>query len=93
MWFFCWVPGHVGLSGSEKADSAARQALNEEVTQCQVPTSDLKPIINSYITHKWQSDWDPRTRNKRNEIYEMNPTAKKRFFFSPSLQFCEMSQY
>lgn len=76
---FCWIPGHVGLSSNEKADSAAKKALSEVVTKCQIPISDIKPVLNSYISYKWQIEWDKCPDNK---LYKICQPVKKRLFFS-----------
>lgn len=65
---FCWVPGHVGLTGNEKADNAAKGALDEEISECEIPVSDIKPVLSSYIMDKWQAEWDDCAGNKLHDI-------------------------
>ena len=46
---FCWVPSHTGIKGNEKADSAAKSALDLPRTKVGVPYNDFKHCINQYI--------------------------------------------
>jgi len=43
------LSSHVGIIGNEKADKAAKSALNKTIHQITFPYIDLKPIINQYI--------------------------------------------
>ena len=52
---FCWVPRHLDIRGDEKADSAARSALEFNRAKVGVSYTDFKhchPIYSS----SWQDD-------------------------------------
>ena len=64
----CWLPGHVGISGHEGADKAARDALS----LFKVPFNDFKPFINNFIQNVWQQSWsDPANQN--NKLVKIKP--------------------
>jgi len=68
------VPSDVGITDYEKADKAAKTALNKPIFQIPIPCIDLKPIINCYIQNKWQQDWNLQTENKlQNLSYNSSP--------------------
>ena len=69
---FCWLPSHVGISGNEEADKAAKDALSLEVLSFKVPFSDFKPLINNFIKNVWQQSWsDPANQN--NKLFTIKP--------------------
>lgn len=55
---FVWVPGHVGVRGSESADGAARGALGSRPTAGLVPFSGLGPLTARCVYQVWQGEWD-----------------------------------
>ena len=64
---FIWVPSHIGIRGNEMADSAAKDALSQDIPRYpvqSVPYKDFKPKVNSYIHNLWQTRWDEETHNK-----------------------------
>ena len=65
---FCWLPGHVGIRGNERADRAAKMACRTDMQPCLIPPSDFKPIIRKHTTAMWQNTWDESTLNKLHEI-------------------------
>ena len=47
---FCWVPRHIGIKGNDRADSAAKSALDFPHVKVGVPNTDFKHHIN-HITY------------------------------------------
>ena len=69
---FCWLPSHVGISGNEEADKAAKEALSLDVLPFKVSYSDFKPLIDVFIQDVWQRSWcDPL--NKNNKLFTVMP--------------------
>ena len=68
---FCWIPSHIGIRGNEAADVAAKESLSQDIIASQVPYTDLKPHINSFIANKWQERWSSCPDNK---LFKIKPT-------------------
>ena len=64
----CWVPSHVGIRGNEKADSAAKSALDLPHAQVGVPHTDFKLLISQYIFSTWQDDWNGAVANRLHSV-------------------------
>ena len=50
--------------GNEAADVAVKESLDFNITASQVPYTDLKPQMNSFIANKWQD----------NKLFKIKPT-------------------
>lgn len=70
----CWILSRVGICGNKKVDKATNRSLYSIKTNTKIPYTDLKPIINRFITNKWQTLWDNGTNNKLKKIQPMIKT-------------------
>ena len=70
---FVWTPSHGGIKGNEKADVAAKAALDIPVSDMKIPHSDFKSLVHPYIKRKWQTEWDAKVDNK---LHSIQPTLE-----------------
>ena len=50
---FCWFPSHIGISGNEEANKAAKDELSLDILPFKVPFNGFKPLINNFIQNVW----------------------------------------
>ena len=67
---FCWIPGHCGIKGNEKADKIAKDHIPHKIYEVKSPYSDFKPRISQYVNSLFQAKWDVCVGNKLHEINE-----------------------
>ena len=66
---FCWVPGHVGVAGNERADRLAGEAASRAPSPGPVRFRDVFPSIRIAVTACWQQRWETTaTTAKMGEI-------------------------
>ena len=53
---FGWLPSHMGIFGNERADSAAKAALQKDVSNCLISYTDTYKYISQYVRDMWQRD-------------------------------------
>ena len=71
---FCWLPSHMGISANECADSAAKAALQKDVSDCLISYTDAYQYIRQYVRGLSQSEWDTAVNNK---LHATNPLIRE----------------
>ena len=72
---FCWIPAHVGVPGNEKADKAAKAAIQCTQARDGIPCRDYYPSLKKIIWRRWQNAWnsEPMANKLRNIKEDVNP--------------------
>lgn len=65
----CWIPGHVGIVGNERADAAAKRATTKtHIDFNKIPASDAKGLLKQTLWKRWQTSWEAVKNNKLRTI-------------------------
>ena len=67
----CWSPSLIGVRRNERADSAAKSALELRPDKYRILYTDLKPTINKSLHTKWQQQC---SNNIYNKLFQIQPT-------------------
>lgn len=59
-----WIPSHVGISGNDRADVAAREAIQGDTINVRISVGEFRQIVKLKNKEQWQSNWDLVTNNK-----------------------------
>ena len=78
---FSWVPRHVNISGNERADREAKDAIATlQVDRTYLPPhTDLYPIIKRAAKRKWNEDWSNIRNNKLRNIIHVTEDWKSAY--------------
>ena len=101
-----WIPGHIGITENELANTDAIRAADEEIINIQQPpisTRDAIKLIETYTNNLWQAEWNASTKGEHYRNIEpvvtrqmkLGDRNRKREVIKARLRFgkCNMNSY
>ena len=67
---FCWIPSHINLQGNDEADYEAKRALNQPVTNIEIPYARYKHHKRKYEQNQCKTILD---NNQYNKLHKIKP--------------------
>jgi hypothetical protein len=68
---YLFLPIFIGIHGNTVVDREAKNALDDPVSNCSIPYTDIKPFIVKYILKRRQDSWDQQMHNKLHEMHSL----------------------
>ena len=68
-----WIPSHIGITGNEIADKAAKDVTAQEPDEhIKICTSDVKAYFKSKMKNIWQNEWN----GSESKLKEIKPSVE-----------------
>lgn len=78
-----WIPSHINLAGNEKADLAAKQAVEKDTTELiKLNNDDLRILAKTYFENEWQKQYEDISVMKGNFHFKVVPKILKKPWFN-----------
>mgnify|MGYP003623217385 CR=1 FL=1 len=67
---FAWIPSHIGITGNEEADVAAKEATRHPTSMpnLKVPHHDFQTYIKHTVNKQWKLQWSSTSTSKLHEV-------------------------